>query len=175
MSTEIIQSIFDAFGGLSKCATAVSAFEPTNRSTMHMWLTASKGIPKWRRADILRAAYRNRVVVPVEAIAYLDAKGFVRQPKDYSNWPGHQKTDTSKDAADAMAPKAPILRERVLNLMTVGGTHGLTADECADRLGETILSVRPRLSELRAKGKIKDSGRRRKNESGHSAIVWLPA
>jgi len=50
--------------------------------------------------------------------------------------------------------------------------NGLTTDECAERLGETVLSIRPRFTELAAKGEIEDSGIRRKNASGRSATVW---
>ena len=35
-----------------------------------------------------------------------------------------------------------------------------------------MLSIRPRFSELNTKGRIKDGGQRRKNESGHKAVVW---
>jgi hypothetical protein len=34
------------------------------------------------------------------------------------------------------------------------------------------LSVRPRISELNRTGKIKQTGARRKNESGMTATVW---
>jgi predicted ArsR family transcriptional regulator len=47
-----------------------------------------------------------------------------------------------------------------------------TADEAASELGESILAIRPRLSELVALGKIEDSGLRRKNASGMTATVW---
>ena len=49
---------------------------------------------------------------------------------------------------------------------------GLTADEVAGRLGLSILSVRPRISELTRLGKVRDSGHRRRNTSGKNAIVW---
>jgi predicted ArsR family transcriptional regulator len=50
--------------------------------------------------------------------------------------------------------------------------QGLTADECAKALHESVLAVRPRLSELHTDGFIEDSGQRRPNLSGHSAVVW---
>jgi predicted ArsR family transcriptional regulator len=50
--------------------------------------------------------------------------------------------------------------------------HGATADEIATELGESVLSVRPRVSELRALGEIEETGERRVNESGRRAIVW---
>jgi len=49
---------------------------------------------------------------------------------------------------------------------------GLTADEVAGRLGLSILSIRPRITELARLGKVRDSGERRRNGSGRKAIVW---
>jgi hypothetical protein len=34
-------------------------------------------------------------------------------------------------------------------------------------------SIQPRTSELRRKGLIRDSGKRRQNATGKSAIVWV--
>ena len=42
-------------------------------------------------------------------------------------------------------------------------------------LGESVLAIRPRFSELRALGQITDTGARRINDSGRSAIVWRAA
>jgi DNA-binding Lrp family transcriptional regulator len=50
---------------------------------------------------------------------------------------------------------------------------GATADEIAKDLNLSVLSVRPRVSELKRTGKIKLTGARRKNESGMTATVWL--
>jgi predicted ArsR family transcriptional regulator len=83
---------------------------------------------------------------------------------------GHKARDTSKAAADATP--AAMLRDRVLAI--VEGSNGLTADECAGRMGLSILSVRPRFSELARLGKVRDGGARRANNSGRKAIVWLP-
>jgi hypothetical protein len=50
--------------------------------------------------------------------------------------------------------------------------RGITADECAEIMREGVLSIRPRVSELHADNLIFDTGARRKNRSGKSAIVW---
>lgn len=56
------------------------------------------------------------------------------------------------------------------------GLDGLTAHETADELGFDKMAIQPRLSELRRKGRIIDSGRRRDNAtSGKRAIVWVAA
>ena len=84
--------------------------------------------------------------------------------------PGAKARETSFRAADEVASAAKLLRERVYG-MFCAGLH-LTADECAQRLDKSILSVRPRLSELCARNLIQDSGIRRRNASGKNAIVW---
>jgi len=49
---------------------------------------------------------------------------------------------------------------------------GLTADEIAAALDESVLAVRPRVSELFHAGLIEKTGERRRNQSGLSAHVW---
>lgn len=91
----------------------------------------------------------------------------------YPHAPGFKEpAGTSQIAAVAEASRVEVLRQRILE--TLEGCP-MTADECADRLGETVLSIRPRFSELRATGKIQPSGKRRPNTSGHSAVVWCVA
>ena len=90
----------------------------------------------------------------------------------YPAVPGAKVSGTSQDAAHAMKPRAGILRAKVLACLR---ERAMTADECADLLGETVLSIRPRLSELRALGLILDTGNRRANDSGRNAIVWRAA
>ncbi|MFY9350509.1 MAG: hypothetical protein WBL20_19250 [Sphingobium sp.] len=89
----------------------------------------------------------------------------------YPNVPGAKARDTSFEAAEQVAPRAPILRARCLEVLE--HSNGLTADEVAGRLGLSILSVRPRITELARDGKVRDSGARRNNVSGKRAIVWM--
>jgi len=91
----------------------------------------------------------------------------------YPDRPGAQDRETSREAADVMAETAPLLRTRALGVLE--RSNGLTADEVAGRLGLSILSIRPRLTELSRLGKVRDSGERRFNVSGRRAIVWMPA
>lgn len=88
----------------------------------------------------------------------------------YPHVPGYRDTDTSRDAAESVKPTAASLRTKCLNVLRKCGP--LTADEVAGLLNVTILSVRPRMTELRGLYKITDTGVRRKNASGHAAIVW---
>lgn len=90
----------------------------------------------------------------------------------YPAHPGAQDRDTSKDAAAHVGKTAQLLRARALEV--VEHSNGLTADEVAGRLGESILSIRPRLTELSRLGQVRDSGARRRNASGRNAIVWAP-
>lgn len=92
---------------------------------------------------------------------------FMEQP--YPQQPGWKRTETSRAAADDVAQKAPLLREKVLSALR---KVPMTADECADHLGIDKLSIRPRCSELSAMGKIVDTGDRRLNASGKRAVVW---
>jgi predicted ArsR family transcriptional regulator len=48
----------------------------------------------------------------------------------------------------------------------------MTADECAEAIGATPLSLRPRFSELRKAHRIGATGLHRANASGRSANVW---
>ena len=89
---------------------------------------------------------------------------------DLFRYPGAQDRDTSWAAAEAMAPKAASLREMALTILE--RSNGLTADQVAARLGLSILSIRPRVTELSRLHKVRDTGERRANASGHKAIVW---
>lgn len=90
------------------------------------------------------------------------------QPR-YPVTPGASRDDTSQAAAEAMRPRAGILRAKVLACLK---QKALTVHECASLLKETVPAVQPRFSELRALDLIVDSGERRVNDSGRKAIVW---
>lgn len=87
----------------------------------------------------------------------------------YPESPGHKVGGTSEEAAVSMSERSITLRSRALRLLK---KKSLTADQVARRLGESVLAIRPRISELHTMGLIIDSGRRRKNKSGRNAIVW---
>jgi hypothetical protein len=89
----------------------------------------------------------------------------------YPHRPGAKEATTSADAAAAMASRAPTLRDRALAALQ-RAPAGMTADEVADALGEGILSIRPRISELKRLGLIEATKERRANSSGLDARVW---
>jgi hypothetical protein len=93
-------------------------------------------------------------------------------PAPYPESPGYKREGPSKDAAQKTAGRAGELRGRVLTEIERAGFLGITADEVAAKLNETVLSVRPRLSELRSAEKIEPTGERRPNASGMTATVW---
>lgn len=87
----------------------------------------------------------------------------------YPDSPGYKEGGTSKDAASDVAGRAKYLQSRCLRALRGGN---FTADELAAIIGEHVLSVRPRISELYKKGLVCKSGEKRPNQSGKKAIVW---
>ena len=88
---------------------------------------------------------------------------------NYPQAPGAKRDGTSQEAADAITDRAAPLRAAVRAALRA---DKLTADECAAVLGQSVLSIRPRVTELFKMGEIEDAGERRKNASGRNAIVW---
>lgn len=82
---------------------------------------------------------------------------------------GYKTGGTSKEAADKV--DAAYLQRKVMAIMELH-PEGLTADECAGLLRMSILSIRPRFTELKQMGKITDTGERRLNDSGRRANVY---
>lgn len=99
----------------------------------------------------------------------------------YPHTPGSKgEADTGKKAAAQMKDKAGTLRRMALDCLSRnlsqagfdGQPSGMTADEVAATCRIDILAMRPRLSELKRRGIIEDSGQRRSNKSGKLAVVW---
>ena len=93
----------------------------------------------------------------------------------YPETPGWRRTDTSREAAAAIAPNAEILRERIYQAIKAAGDRGMTADEAAAAIRSTPLASRPRITELRTMEKVKPSliNKRRPSSTGKSSIVWV--
>lgn len=94
----------------------------------------------------------------------------------YPRAPGFKERTTSREAAQAMTD-AEALREQAFAVIRDAGAGGLTADEVATILERTVLSTRPRLSELAHSNppRIVPNGARRPNESGRMAKAWRSA
>lgn len=81
-----------------------------------------------------------------------------------------QPSETSFTAGKQIKSRASTLRNKCLDVFK---KHlSLTADEVATLLGETVLSIRPRITELRKMDLIVSTGERRANDSGLMARVW---
>lgn len=83
---------------------------------------------------------------------------------------GYKAGETALHAAEAMVPRAPIIRTMVIEALRAKSPLG--ADEIAKEIGVDFLSVRPRLSELHEQGRVRDSGHRTTSRSGRQAIAW---
>ena len=90
----------------------------------------------------------------------------------YPESPGFKARETSRAAAAAMAPQAKSLRARVFD--EIKKAPG-TPEQIAHRLKEPLMNVRPRCSELAAKGLILDSEARGTAMGGRRAIIWRAA
>jgi len=82
--------------------------------------------------------------------------------------PGFKRRGTSQAAA--RTTDAGGIRAEVLNTLKIVGP--LTPDECADYMRSSVLSVRPRFTELARMGRIVRTGSKRPNTSGKTANVW---
>jgi hypothetical protein len=91
---------------------------------------------------------------------------------DYPSMPGHRGVDTSIAAAADIAPKLGRLQRMAEDTIRSAGHYGCTADELAAHLNLDRWSIQPRTTELKRKGLVVDSGMRRPNCTGKSAIVW---
>lgn len=100
------------------------------------------------------------------------------QPYLFSTYPhraGHKGTDTGKAAAKKVerGGKAMALRNRILLTLSFAAVEEkpMTADELAAHLGEDVLSILPRVTELLAKGLLLDTGLRRASSRGNMQRV----
>lgn len=85
-------------------------------------------------------------------------------------------TPTAADAAASMRKiVGKVVGDVFLEILAAHYTYGvtgLTADAIQVRLKGTHQGISPRITELRDKGWIMDSGLRRPTRSGRQAIVW---
>ena len=107
-----------------------------------------------------------------EYVPMNDLPLFGQQP--YGGVPPHVKdSDTSREAAMSVLPKAGSKRRRIFDL--IAGSKGVTDDELEGLTGWRHQTVSARRRELVLLELVKDSGERRKTSSGRSATVWVAA
>ena len=88
----------------------------------------------------------------------------------YPERAGYKAEGTSQDAANAVEGSGHAARLRTAVLGWYAKQDG-TADECAAGLGESILSIRPRVSELCKQGKLYRKAERRRSAGGRMQNV----
>lgn len=81
-------------------------------------------------------------------------------------------TDTREEARPERS-KAEVMRLRILRKYVKAAAQGLTGDEAAEALGLSVLSVRPRITELKGSGVLVDAGERRFNRMGKREAVLV--
>jgi len=93
----------------------------------------------------------------------------------YPNTPGYKVEGTSQEAAEHMltSGQANILRVRCAEYVKSRKVLGSSADECAAAIGESVLAIRPRFSELVDDGVLRKTKLTVKNESGRNAAVCV--
>jgi hypothetical protein len=94
------------------------------------------------------------------------------ESESYPGGPGWKEPGTSREAALAIAPEAKTIRAAVLRHVANAFPRAFTADQVAAELNFSILTVRPRISELHKAALIERVAERRKNQSGMSAACW---
>lgn len=78
--------------------------------------------------------------------------------------------DTSRQAAAAIAPRAGTLRALVLGFLKQYGP--MTAEQLEEISGLDGNTIRPRLVELRAAGRVEMTDDKRPTKSGGTARLW---
>jgi predicted ArsR family transcriptional regulator len=90
----------------------------------------------------------------------------------YPSHPGWKAAGTSQEAAHAVAGHAKTVRTRAAEYFMQNHPKAFSADDIARALNESVLTVRPRVSELHRSGVIEPAQGRVKNASGMSAHLW---
>ncbi|USU09993.1 hypothetical protein NF700_06975 [Sphingomonadaceae bacterium OTU29MARTA1] len=88
----------------------------------------------------------------------------------YPTEEAHRGVQTSIDAAARAALTSSQGRRIALSMLIEHGDK--TVDEVCALANRPRYGIQPRFTELRKLGLIRDSGKRRLNVSGSSAIVW---
>jgi hypothetical protein len=87
----------------------------------------------------------------------------------YPDAPGYKERGGTSEEAAPSEIEAATLRGLAYRLLS---RERLTADEVAQRIGRSVLAIRPRVSELGAQGLVVKTEERRLNTSGKAAVVW---
>jgi predicted ArsR family transcriptional regulator len=93
---------------------------------------------------------------------------------NYPDGPGYRRNapETSREAAEAIAPMARNHRDQILAVIKEAYPDSRSSDQIARAIGLSPYSVRPRVSELQAGGKVERTDDRTKNEGGRTVMLW---
>lgn len=94
--------------------------------------------------------------------------GWGREVTDSAPYQPH--SDTSREAAEEIAPRLSRLRQQVYEALKFCGP--MTDEEICNLTGMRASTVRPRRVELVESAHVVDSGSRRKVQSGSRATLW---
>ena len=101
--------------------------------------------------------------------APIPPKAPARPTKAYPAKPGWKAAGTSKEAAEGIEPRSHTLCDLTLASLKRGPK---TPEQVAAELGEPVHSIRPRFSQLSARGLIEKTEGRLKAMGGRQATIW---
>jgi hypothetical protein len=81
--------------------------------------------------------------------------------------------DTGRDGARKFAPKCATRQAEALEALRALGEA--SAEQIAEHTGRHWYLTRPRLSELKAQGRVQDTGRRASTGMGGRTVIWRPS
>lgn len=87
--------------------------------------------------------------------------------------PYNAGSETSKEAAESIAPSRGKLAQEVYEFIEARGRHGAICDEVERELGMAHQTASARVRELYLNNAIKKTERKRKTRSGRSAFVYV--
>ena len=87
--------------------------------------------------------------------------------------PGGNAPRCSQKAAESVPVRPAKLKPLTYTAICDAVDGGMTAHEISVSTGVDRHSIQPRITELRRKGLVIASGKRRHNPSGRTAIVWI--
>jgi len=84
-----------------------------------------------------------------------------------------ENSELLEDVSDGAAEDASTLKGRIFDCIRKRGQQGATDDEVQVALNMRAQTESPRRRELCMRGRVVNSGRRRKTRAGRSATVWV--
>jgi len=108
-----------------------------------------------------------------DKVGISDLFAFVLHNTPIPYLPYVDESETSKQAADLIEPKASALLGKVLAFLRNKGEYGATDEEMQDQMPIPPSTQRPRRIDLVNRGLVMDSGLTRKTKAGRNAVVWV--